>query len=129
MGAGRDDRLYCSDACRTNFNNKRRRERQQEAAETVMEVAHQQMSEPDYIARIQEIILHNRELLAPLCDADNVGHIRMRNLLGRGFNPKFFTSQAEPTETGNIYRFCFEYGYREDADGMMIVVCRPREVI
>lgn len=27
LGAGRDDRVYCDDACKTNFNNRKKRER------------------------------------------------------------------------------------------------------
>ena len=93
-----------------------------------MELVHTQLSVPDYIDRITNIILNNRALLEALCDEENPGHIRMRNLIGRGFNPKFFTSEAEPTSVGNVYRFCFEYGYREDEDGMAVIICRPREV-
>lgn len=128
LGAGREDRLYCSEACKTNYNNRRRREKQAGQDEAGLSVVHHQLSIPDYISRIQEVILKNRSLLEQLCDDENPGHIRMRNLIGRGFNPKFFTSEAEPTETGNVYRFCFEFGYREDENGMAIVICRPREV-
>jgi hypothetical protein len=52
----------------------------------------------------------------------------MRDLLGRSFNPKFFTSQAEPTDDGHIYRFCFEYGYWEKENDDVVIVYRPREV-
>jgi uncharacterized Zn finger protein (UPF0148 family) len=26
LGAGRDDRMYCDEACKTNFNNRKKRE-------------------------------------------------------------------------------------------------------
>ena len=123
LGAGREDRQFCDANCRTNFNNKKRRGTQREEA-----AARQQMSVPDYINRIQEIIMKNRGLLESLCDEEFVGHIRMRNLVGRGFNAKFFTSQAEPTSTGKVYRFCYEYGYCEDAEGLVTVICRKREI-
>ncbi|WP_186292679.1 hypothetical protein [Mucilaginibacter corticis] len=87
-----------------------------------------ELSVPDYISRIQEIILRNRELLKELCDEDTAGRIRLRRLEGRGFNTKFFTSEAEPTGSGNVYRFCFEYGYRMTDDEMVIVICREREI-
>jgi predicted nucleic acid-binding Zn ribbon protein len=122
---GREDKQYCDDACRTNFNNKKRRDLQK----SELTLAKQdELSVPEYIARIQEIILNNRSLMVPLCDEEHPGKIRMRDLLGRGFNPKFFTSEAEPTGSGNVYRFCFEYGYRECDDGTAIVICRPREI-
>lgn len=123
LGPGREDKQYCDDACRTNFNNKKSREKKKDE-----QAAAPQMSIPEYITRIQDTLLKNRELLEPLCDEDNAGHIRMRNLVGRGFNPKFFTSEAEPTANGYVYRFCFEYGYRTDENGMVIVICRKREI-
>ena len=123
LGPGREDKQYCDDACRTNFNNRKRRDLLKVETENIA-----QLSVPDYISRIQAIILQNRSLLEALCDEECVGTIRMRDLVGRGFNPKFFTSEAEPTGSGNIYRFCFEYGYRISEDGMAIVICRRREI-
>lgn len=119
LGPGREDRQYCDSACRTNYNNRRRKEGQTTAAV--------QLSIPDYISRIQEIQLHNRRILESLCDGEKPCRLRMRDLIGKGFNPKFITSEAEPTEAGHVYRFCFEYGYRE-VDGFAIIVHREREV-
>ena len=123
IGPGREDKMYCDDACRTNFNNRKQRELRKNEL-----IAAPQMDVPEYISRIQEIILKNRYLLQSLCDDENAGHIRMRHLVGRGFNAKFFTSEAEPTGTGNVYRFCFEYGYSVGSDGIVTVVCRKREI-
>lgn len=83
---------------------------------------------PEYILKIQRIQLRNRTILSQLCDEDRISRVRMRDLIGTGFNPKFFTSEAEPTGDGHIYRFCFEYGYWEREDGVVTIVCRPREV-
>jgi len=121
LGPGRDDRQYCDSACKTNYNNRRRKENQK--ANDLPE----QLSVPDYITRIQEIQLNNRRILEGLCSEEKPGCIRMRDLVGKGFNPKFITSDAEPTESGRVYRFCFEYGYSED-NGFAIIVCRKREV-
>ena len=122
LGPGREDRQYCDSACRTNFNNRKRRENQV-ADETEME----QLSVPDYITRIQEILLNNRRILEGLCSEEKAGWIRMRDLIGKGFNTKFMTSVAEPTESGRVYDFCFEYGYCKE-NGIVIVICRKREV-
>nr|WP_067057243.1 hypothetical protein [Mucilaginibacter sp. L294] len=132
LGAGRDDRLYCDEACKTNFNNRRRRENRK-AAETQkgrnLMPSPEQLSVPDYINRIQEILLNNRRILEGLCNPDKPSRVRLRDLLGKGFNKKFLTSVAEPTTTGRVYHFCFEYGYFEDGDnGWVIVVFREREV-
>ncbi|MBL4675544.1 MAG: hypothetical protein JKY70_04970 [Mucilaginibacter sp.] len=118
LGPGREDRQYCDATCRTNFNNRKRRELQE---------GQEQLSVPNYITRIQEIQLKNRSILEGLCTEELAGVIAMRDLLGMGFNPKFFTSEAEPTDEGVVYRFCFEYGYKR-VDTKAIVVCRRREV-
>jgi hypothetical protein len=122
LDPGREDRQYCDTASKTNYNNRRRK-----ALQTVSNHS-PELSIPDYIGRIQDILINNRRILEQLCDEDRVGRIRMRDLIGRGFNLKFYTSETEPTGSGNVYRFCFEYGYREDENGTVIVICRKREV-
>jgi hypothetical protein len=130
LGPGREDRQYCDSACKTNFNN-RRRKGNQKANENQEEAGLQpepgQLSIPDYIRRIQEILLNNRRILEGLCSEEKAGHIRMRDLVGKGFNPKFITSEAEPTASGRVYLFCFEYGYYQE-NGFTVIVCRKREV-
>jgi hypothetical protein len=121
LGPGREDRQYCDSACKTNFNNRRRRENRAEEPEP------EQLSVPDYITRIQEILLNNRRILEGLCSEEKAGWIRMRNLIGKGFNTKFMTSVAESTEAARVYHFCFEYGYYIE-NGFVIMVCRKREV-
>ncbi|MDP9079940.1 MAG: hypothetical protein M3O71_21140 [Bacteroidota bacterium] len=128
LGAGREDRQYCDDGCRTNFNNRKRRERQK-AVSPVPETAKPSLTIPEYITRIQEILLDNRAIMESLCDEDKPRRMRFRDLIGKGFNAKYFTSETEPTGTGNIYRFCFEYGYRRDDEGMVVIICRKREVL
>jgi hypothetical protein len=124
LGPGREDRQYCDSACKTNYNNRKRKENQ-EASENQET---RQLSIPDYITRIQEIQLNNRRILEGLCSEEKACSIRMRDLVGKGFNPKFFTSEAEPTGSGKVYRFCFEYGYRLEENGAAVIVCRKREV-
>lgn len=119
---GRDDRLYCDAACKTNYNNRRRKENLKAAEE------HEQLSVPEYITRIQDILWTNRRIMEGLCSEEKAGRIRMRDLVGKGFNTKFITSEAEPTESGKVYRFCFEYGYHLEENGFVLIVCRKREV-
>jgi len=126
LGPGREDRQYCDSNCKTNFNNRRRKENQTKNDEPE-QVQPQQLSIPDYITRINDILLNNRRILEGLCSEEKPGGIRMRDLIGKGYNTKYITSDAEPTETGRVYRFCFEYGYAED-NGFAIIVCRKREV-
>ncbi|MFI5160514.1 MAG: hypothetical protein ACHQHN_04515 [Sphingobacteriales bacterium] len=126
LGPGREDRQYCDSACKTNFNNRRRRE-SQILADEQQEL--EQLSIPDYITHIQEVQLNNRLILEGLCSEEKAGRIRMRDLVGKGFNPKFMTSSAEPTESGRVYYFCFEYGYYLVENGFALIVCRKREVV
>lgn len=117
VGPGRADKEFCDAACKTNYHNRKRKE--EEA----------QLSVPDYITRIQEIQLKNRAILEGLRPEEKPVSIRMRDLLGKGFNPKFFTSEADPTQSaGKVYRFCFEYGYWLDGD-YAVVIHREREVL
>jgi hypothetical protein len=125
LGPGREDRRYCSDACKTNYNNRMRRAAKQGEKD---QVEKDPAELPEFIIKIQAIQLRNRNILAQLCDEDRISRVRMRDLVGVGFNPKFFTSQADPTGDGHIYRFCFEYGCWEREDGVVTIVCRPREV-
>jgi len=125
LGPGREDRQYCDSACKTNYNNRRRKENQNSIGGNEPE----QLSVPDYITRIQEVQLNNRRILEGLCSEEKAGRIRMRDLIGKGFNIKFMTSEAEPTESGKIYRFCFEYGYHLEDNGFALIVCRKREVV
>ena len=60
----------------------------------------EQLSVQDYITRIQEILLNNSRILEGLCSEKKAGWIRMRDLIGKGFNTKFMISVAEPTESG-----------------------------
>lgn len=131
LGPGREDRQYCDSACRTNYNNRRRKETQkagETGEEPDLEPQAEQLSIPEYITRIQEIQLTNRRILEGLCSEYKAGRIRMRDLMGKGFNTKFMTSEAEPTESGKIYRFCFEYGYHLEDNGFVLIVYRKREV-
>jgi len=114
VGPGRADKEFCDPACKTSYNNRRKKEQPE-------------LSVPEFITRIQEIQLKNRSILETLCTVDEPGSIRLRDLHGKGFNPKFFTSEA-PTEQGDIYRFCFEYGYKVVRD-KAIIICREREVL
>lgn len=125
LGPGREDRQYCDSNCKTSFNNRRRRDIQKVEA---IELEAEQLSVPDYITRIQEILLNNRKIMEGLCTEEKAVNIRMRDLVGKGFNTKFFTSESEPTETGKVYRFCFEFGYRVEDNGFAIIICRKREV-
>lgn len=122
LGAGREDRQYCDSACKTNYNNRRRREQAQTTT------GDQSLNMPEHVIRIQEILLNNRSILETLCTEEKAGTLHWRHLMGKGFNLKYFTSEAQPTGNGHVYRFCFEYGYFIGDEDYVVVVCRMGEV-
>jgi hypothetical protein len=114
---GRRDKKFCDDNCRTNYNNNKDKS-------VVPE-----LSVPDYIKKIQTILEKNRQILDDCLGKDrDKKSFEKRDIMGRGFNFKYFTSQA-PTRDGELYRFCFEMGFREVEDERLIIIRREREVI
>lgn len=41
------------------------------------------------------------------------------------FSLKYFTSETEKSDSGTIYRFCFEYGYMFLPNDKICIVHRP----
>jgi len=122
VGMGREGKKYCSDACRTDYNNKKNRE--------LREVKKQEEpSLPTFIGDIQQILIKNREIL-DTCLGREKDNIRMekRDLSGRGFNFKYITSHA-PTLEDKGYCFCYELGYKEIENDRVVIIRREREVI
>jgi len=88
---GRIDKKFCSDQCRTEYNNK-----------------HNQYSN-NYIRQINRILRKNRRIMEGLNPLGKT-KVHKRKLVDRGFDFKYFTSIYETT-TGNTYYFCYEQGY------------------
>lgn len=115
--AGRRDKKFCDDMCRTNYNNNRDKS------------AAPELSVPDYIKKIQGILVENRRILEECLGKErDKKRFEKRDIMGRGFNFKYFTSQA-PTRESELYCFCFEMGFKEVEDDYIIVIRREREVI
>lgn len=91
---GRTDKRFCSDLCRTSFNNRRR---QKEAA-----------IDPPFIQEIPKVILKNYRILRKLSAGEKIT-VKKSMLEKQGFNFKFMTSYYT-TLDGDIYHFCFEIG-------------------
>jgi len=121
VGPGRKDKKYCSEACKTEYNNKRT-EQERQAQKQV-----QELSLPDFIGKIQNILIRNREILDRCLGDQDSRRLEKRDLEGLGFNFKYITSQA-PTLEDKGYCFCYELGYREVGNDRVIIVRREREV-
>lgn len=117
VGAGRKDKKYCSDPCKTDYNNNKD------------ESATPEMSLAAYIRRVQQILVRNRQILDQYLGDKDTLSIDKQDLDGRGFTFKYFTSRTRTRKTGEIYCFCFELGYKEMEDERIIIVRREREIV
>jgi predicted nucleic acid-binding Zn ribbon protein len=89
--SGRIDKKFCSDQCRTEYNNK-----------------HNQYSN-NYIRQVNRILRKNRRIMEEFNPLGKT-KIPKRKLIDKGFDFKYFTSIYR-TKTGNTYYFCYEQGY------------------
>jgi len=101
--SGRVDKKFCSDQCRNAYNNEKN------------------AGSENHVRRINGILRKNRKLLETLSGKVNKKILSAVMLINAGFNFKYFTSSFT-TKKGNIYFFCYEYGYLKlGADKIMIV--------
>jgi hypothetical protein len=142
---GRVDMKFCDNQCRGNYNNRIRRDARlakKEAAKKEVAIKEEVKANaqkravklelpppalPEYVKAIQEIQLQNRYLMSQLCNEQRSSRVMLSHLIRAGFNPKCFTSEAAPTKEGKVYRFCFEYGFCDEKNGAVLLICRPSE--
>jgi hypothetical protein len=123
LGPGRDDRKFCNDACRTAFNNKRRKE----------PLPEQTYSQGDlggrlaFYQKINSIVRRNRDIMEHLCEID-FRSLEKHDLEGYGFNFKYFSSEYNDPEDG-LYRFCYDYGYQIYNGHMVHILVRTEEIL
>jgi len=108
VGPGRKDKKYCSEACKTEYNNK-----QKEPAQVI----------PAFIPEINKMLLNNWKILHD-CLTGKGGYCKMRrrDLELRGFNFMFFTSERPNEQDGNVYYFCYDVGYKLVRDDTQVVI-------
>lgn len=110
---GRSDKKFCSDICRTHFNNQRKL-----AATT---------KNPAFLKAIPKIILNNYQILKSL-NQNSPTKIKKVQLEKLGFNFQYVTS-CYTTAKGDTYRFCFDQGYLEIKEGMVLLVAQASQVV
>ena len=102
--AGRIDKKFCSDQCRAQLNN---RKKKADPGERM-------------ILDTNRILRKNRSILkgsSPLGKTTT----RQEYLLLQGFDFNHFTHQYK-TNKGNIYNFCYDYGYLLLPDKKVLIV-------
>ena len=94
---GRSDKKFCSPYCKSAHHYQ------------------QNKSKPDSLfSTIDQQLKTNRRLLKAYNKAGKAT-IRKESLLLEGFNPKYFTHYWK-AQNGNLYLFCYEYGFMEMKD-------------
>jgi hypothetical protein len=88
---GRADKRFCSDQCRTAYNNKQR------------------SLENTYISSVNSILRKNRKILFKL-NPDGKSRVSKDKLRSKGFDFNYFTS-VYVTKEGAQYFYCYEQGY------------------
>jgi hypothetical protein len=120
LGPGRSDRKFCSDICRTAYNNKRRSEAvelsEPNEAESVMAS----------IQKVYSILLDNRNRLQKMFGV-HAYQLSLDEFNRYGINLKYFTSCYAHEEWARVFKMCFDYGYAI-ADGHVWLIHSPAEI-
>lgn len=90
---GRSDKKFCDDGCRNVYNNELKSDSN------------------NYVRNINNALRKNRRILIQLLPAgEETIKTTKEHLLHRGFQFKYGT-HTYTNKKGNIYYFCYEYGY------------------
>lgn len=100
---GRSDKKFCDDSCRNVFNNR------------------QNMASNTYVRQVNTTLRKNRKILQNLLPDNGKTSISEKTLKVLGFNFEYFTHVYE-TKNGNLYKFCYEFGYLPIDKGVLMLV-------
>lgn len=102
--SGRSDAKYCSDHCRSAFNNK----------------AHGYAD--SYVRKVNVILRKNRRILSEL-NPNGKTRVKEADLRIKGFEFNFLTN-TYTTKAGKMYCFCYDQGLLDTADGWFTLVTK-----
>lgn len=105
---GRSDKKFCDDYCRNVFNNQSK------------------IQESAFVKSIIAILKNNRKILADFLGSETTTKQSKAKLLKEGFLFQYCTHQYT-NQKGNIYFFCFEYGYLPLEGDMFLLVKSSQE--
>lgn len=93
---GRSDKKFCNNNCRSDFNNQVNKNR-------------------DFLMRkINKILKRNKLILGRFFIQENLV-LNTSILIAAGFDFNYYTHR-EKDARGNLYTYCYEYGYAENSD-------------
>jgi hypothetical protein len=106
---GRSDKKFCGDYCRNNYNNQLK--------------AHFN----NHLRNINNVLGRNRRILEGLMPPDvEIAKTTKEKLLLHGFSFKYMT-HTYINKKGNIYFFCYDYGYMPLGNDWYLIVKRKKE--
>ncbi|MCW3108877.1 MAG: hypothetical protein JWQ09_3383 [Segetibacter sp.] len=105
---GRVDKKFCDDFCRNSYNNKLNSDTN------------------GYVRNINNTLRKNRRILEETLPAkEEMAKITRPKMLEKGFQFKYFT-HTYTNKKGNMYYFCYEYGYLL-LEGDWILIVKRKE--
>lgn len=118
VGPGRSDKKYCSNECKSDFQNKEKK-------------ALREPPLPDFIAEINKILGNNWRILNDCLGTKDSVRMKPLDLSGRGFNFKFYTSERFNLYNDDVYDFCYDMGYKIIGEGeeRRVVIVRNTEMV
>jgi DNA-directed RNA polymerase subunit M/transcription elongation factor TFIIS len=101
---GRADKKFCDDQCRSNYNHRLK------------------VDEHSFVNSVNQILKKNRRILKTQNPSSKI-KIKRDTLLSNGFDFNLHTS-TYTTKKGNVYFFCYEYGYMHLENEEILLVKR-----
>ena len=99
---GREDKKFCYDSCRNDYNNKINKD------------------STNFMRNVNNKLRKNYRILTEL-NSDGKSKATRDKMINKGFDFDFFTNVLQ-TKTGNTYYFLYDQGYRSlDNDYFMLV--------
>jgi len=102
------DKKFCDDYCRNAYNNKSKAE------------------ESTYVRQINQVLKRNRRVLEELLGSEGMTRHAKTTFINKGFQFSFHTHRYI-NKKGNIYYFCYEYGFLP-LEGDMYLIVKKKEL-
>jgi len=106
---GRSDKKFCSDACRSAFNNRR------------------QTKNNGYIKSVNRILLKNHSILHKLNPNGTKTVVDKSKLISMGFQLSYHT-HAFSNQKGATYYFCYDQGYLMLSDPQKFLLVKQKVI-
>jgi len=106
--SGRVDKKFCNDYCRNAYNNQLK------------------STNSPVVRNINNALIKNRRILEAMLGQEKMIKQQKEKFLNKGFTFKYFTHHYT-NQKGNVYVFCYEYGYLPLEHDWFLVVKRKDE--